>query len=216
MPAHAATVFVDNFSEDTPGTAKTDLTNFYVGGTVDVVGAVNGYGISVTSNVVDLDGTPGPGVLLSKGVFYYNAGDKITLFFDLGGAQRGSLSDEFKAAFYLNGGQDIVDFGYNFYGTDVIAGSGFANFLSDEELIAGDEPLATRSIFFTAKDSGALQFAFSTTSADNIGPLLDNVRLDISPAAVPEPASWAMMIAGFGVVGLGMRRRRTSAKVSFA
>lgn len=26
--------------------------------------------------------------------------------------------------------------------------------------------------------------------------------------AVPEPASWAMMIAGFGLVGAGMRRRR--------
>ncbi|QYE33639.1 PEPxxWA-CTERM sorting domain-containing protein (plasmid) [Polymorphobacter megasporae] len=28
-------------------------------------------------------------------------------------------------------------------------------------------------------------------------------------AAVPEPATWAMMIIGFGVVGLGMRHRST-------
>ena len=27
--------------------------------------------------------------------------------------------------------------------------------------------------------------------------------------AVPEPATWAMMLAGFGLVGLGVRRRRT-------
>lgn len=33
-------------------------------------------------------------------------------------------------------------------------------------------------------------------------------------SAVPEPAGWTMMIAGFGVVGAAMRRRR--AKVSFA
>jgi hypothetical protein len=33
-------------------------------------------------------------------------------------------------------------------------------------------------------------------------------------AAVPEPASWAMMVGGFGVVGGALRRR--SAKVSFA
>ncbi|MBO9669954.1 MAG: PEP-CTERM sorting domain-containing protein [Sphingobium sp.] len=26
--------------------------------------------------------------------------------------------------------------------------------------------------------------------------------------AVPEPASWALMIAGFGVVGAGLRRRK--------
>jgi hypothetical protein len=33
--------------------------------------------------------------------------------------------------------------------------------------------------------------------------------------AVPEPATWAMMIAGFGAVGFAMRRRR-NVKVSFA
>jgi hypothetical protein len=34
-------------------------------------------------------------------------------------------------------------------------------------------------------------------------------------AAVPEPSTWAMMIAGFGMVGLGMRRSR-KVSVSFA
>lgn len=36
-------------------------------------------------------------------------------------------------------------------------------------------------------------------------------------AAVPEPATWAMMIAGFGVTGVSMRRRKTSprSKISF-
>ena len=42
---------------------------------------------------------------------------------------------------------------------------------------------------------------------------LDNVTLN--GAAVPEPASWAMMIGGFGLLGAAMRRR-TAAKVSFA
>lgn len=36
-------------------------------------------------------------------------------------------------------------------------------------------------------------------------------------AAVPEPATWAMMIAGFGVVGFGMRSRRKGAiRVTYA
>jgi hypothetical protein len=39
-----------------------------------------------------------------------------------------------------------------------------------------------------------------------------NFRL--TAAAVPEPASWAMMVGGFGVVGGALRRRST--KVSFA
>ena len=32
-----------------------------------------------------------------------------------------------------------------------------------------------------------------------------------APAGVPEPASWAMLIAGFGLVGATMRRRRLAA-----
>lgn len=43
-----------------------------------------------------------------------------------------------------------------------------------------------------------------TTSSDLF---LDNVVIEASAAAVPEPATWAMMIAGFGLVGGGMRRR---------
>jgi hypothetical protein len=45
-----------------------------------------------------------------------------------------------------------------------------------------------------------------------------NLVLTASTAgAVPEPATWAMMIGGMGVVGGAMRRRRSvSTKVSFA
>jgi opacity protein-like surface antigen len=38
--------------------------------------------------------------------------------------------------------------------------------------------------------------------------------IDIAP--VPEPATWAMMIAGIAVVGTAMRRRSTLARVSFS
>ncbi|QMW24460.1 PEP-CTERM sorting domain-containing protein [Sandaracinobacteroides saxicola] len=31
---------------------------------------------------------------------------------------------------------------------------------------------------------------------------------DITGSAVPEPATWAMMIIGFGLVGSAMRRQR--------
>lgn len=33
-------------------------------------------------------------------------------------------------------------------------------------------------------------------------------QLSFTPGAVPEPATWAMMIMGFGLVGSAMRRRR--------
>lgn len=38
----------------------------------------------------------------------------------------------------------------------------------------------------------------------------------VAVAAVPEPATWAMMIGGFGMAGGALRRRRISTKVRFA
>ena len=37
---------------------------------------------------------------------------------------------------------------------------------------------------------------------------LDNVALNSAVAAVPEPTTWAMMLAGFGGIGFAMRRRK--------
>lgn len=34
--------------------------------------------------------------------------------------------------------------------------------------------------------------------------------------AVPEPATWAMMLMGFGAVGYSMRKRRTTTRVTYA
>ena len=39
---------------------------------------------------------------------------------------------------------------------------------------------------------------------------------DINFAAVPEPATWAMMLLGFGAVGFAMRRRRQPALLQLA
>ncbi|MBN8830607.1 MAG: PEPxxWA-CTERM sorting domain-containing protein [Sphingomonadales bacterium] len=43
---------------------------------------------------------------------------------------------------------------------------------------------------------------------------LNRVPFVVSPPAVPEPATWAMMIGGLALVGAAMRARRAS--VSFA
>lgn len=46
---------------------------------------------------------------------------------------------------------------------------------------------------------------------------LDLIAFDVMgyDVAVPEPATWAMMIAGFGFVGGALRRRRRQVRVSF-
>jgi hypothetical protein len=43
-----------------------------------------------------------------------------------------------------------------------------------------------------------------------------NVRLDNVVAGVPEPATWGLMLTGFGMVGAGMRARRRSVAFSAA
>ncbi len=73
-----------------------------------------------------------------------------------------------------------------------------------------------KSYNFTAT-SGTETVQFDTinvpTGAYEVG--LDNVSLEAVSGAVPEPASWALMLTGFGLAGVAMRRRR-STKVQFA
>lgn len=53
------------------------------------------------------------------------------------------------------------------------------------------------------------QFAQGNTQINNVKFAGD--LLTISPPPVPEPATWALMIAGFGMAGAMLRRRRTLA-----
>ncbi len=51
--------------------------------------------------------------------------------------------------------------------------------------------------------------AVATSGQPSYGNELTNVSL--TGAAVPEPASWALMVVGLGCVGAGLRRRKTVA-----
>lgn len=209
-PASAAQVFFQDFETVTPSLSLTSLPGFTVTGqTVDVVGAVNTYGINALSNVVDLDGTPGPATITSANTFAFNAGDRVTLSFLVGGAQRGSPSDDFILGWTLSALIPVSN----------VLGTGYFNYInianafgstsgSTSISLPGQAAFTLSTVAFTAGAAGSLGFSFGTTSFDTIGPLLDNVGLDIS--AVPGP----MMGAGIPglVIALGalvaLRRRR--------
>ena len=53
-------------------------------------------------------------------------------------------------------------------------------------------------------------FGFSPTDGTSGFLQFDNIVVNAGTAAVPEPASWALMIGGFGLVGGAMRKRRTA------
>jgi hypothetical protein len=215
--ANADQVFFDGFESDAAGLSLTNLTNFTVtgGNTVDIVSAATapGYGMSVTSNVVDLDGSPGPATLTSNSSFGFGAGNKVTLSFDVSGSQRGGV-DDFLASIDFGSSTALSSWGADFGSGALVFDGLTTNGLSMLNTgVQSADPFKTWSLFFTAAQAGSLKFSFKTTSQDNIGPLLDNVALDVT-AAVPEPATWAMMIGGFALVGASMRRRKTA--VSFA
>lgn len=53
---------------------------------------------------------------------------------------------------------------------------------------------------------------FANVGGDNIGAILDDVSIRVTPGGViPESATWAMLIAGFGLVGMAARRRGMAA-----
>ena len=56
-----------------------------------------------------------------------------------------------------------------------------------------------------------VRFDGDSGRTDRGAPALDNVALTASAAgAVPEPATWAMLVLGFGTLGAGLRRRNGS------
>jgi choice-of-anchor C domain-containing protein len=69
-----------------------------------------------------------------------------------------------------------------------------------------------RSFIFGATGASTiLSFASDpATSGGAFGAALDNVSI----AAVPEPATWMMLILGFGLVGGAMRRRKPVAAIA--
>jgi hypothetical protein len=213
-PAHATTVFSDNFNSENGGLTAlnyTSFTNFVStgAGDVDLVAMPNGFGITCAGSCVDLDGSPGPGTFTSISSFAFNAGDTVRLFFSLGGNQRGGASDNWFSGFDFGSNTSLTNFGFNYFGGDVNLGPITSLGFSSNTSVNPGDPFSLRSIFFTAAQAGSVKFSFGTDSADNIGPLLDNVSLDVS-AAVPEPSTWMMLLAGFGLVGAALRRRGSS------
>ena len=63
-------------------------------------------------------------------------------------------------------------------------------------------------------DADNLALAFTDLGpSDQQGDLLDNV---VVTTGVPEPATWAMFLVGFGAVGFAMRRPLRKVVVPFA
>ena len=108
-------------------------------------------------------------------------------------------------------GSDPQDF-------NMLLGSGLTHVASPQGSTWDTTYLSPNSVQFTAEgddrlnigDTFDIQVAFTNAiNPDNFGFTL--TWSDGQTAAVPEPASWAMMLGGFGMLGGVMRRRRNKA-----
>jgi hypothetical protein len=188
MPAGAAVITIYNTGVDNSGVATTgngaDLHWTLAGGTA-YTGGTNGVfpiGPWVADSSTSRWITPTPSAGDSNAVTTF----VFSTTFDLTGlkASTASLSGTFaaddSATIFLNGVQvgAVNQGGYSSF-TPFTIGSGF---------VAG-----VNTLTFAALNSGA-------------GPTGVNVVVS-GTAAVPEAATWVMMVAGFGLVGAGLRRR---------
>lgn len=121
----------------------------------------------------------GSGATFSSTAFF-SAG-VYDLFFDIAGSQRGDTN--LTTLFF---GDQIIPY-------LLPSGAAFAS-----QAVLGVNVLSSSRIVFD-----------NTTSADNVGNLLDNVRLELrEPNSVPEPSTLALLVPALLGIGIALRRRR--------
>jgi len=155
------------------------------------------------------------------GFFSAHTGDKVTMSFELSGNQRSGTQappDKFNAGFQFDG---VVDL------TSMTAGGAWVGTFDPPNgpgIVFGGFPIAATTGFqlYTLSFVAPKDMRFYVTlkggmpqqvfGSDGLGPILDYVALDIAApnagGAVPEPATWAMLLLGFGGLGAALRRRR--------
>jgi hypothetical protein len=79
-------------------------------------------------------------------------------------------------------------------------------------------PSAQPSLAPTIIAAGNYMFSFTGIGPNDANgiPLTSVVNGNVSISAVPEPGTWALMILGFGAIGMTMRRKRQPALAQLA
>jgi len=216
----AAPANADTISNPNSGSNVGPLCGWpYQGGGCQTVFIGESFTASTTGNLFDLQFTLlGGSNLTSVQAIVYALNGPLTTTFTPGaelwrsGAVAGTSGVlDFNPGLAVTAGQNYVAFLSTYYTT----GTGQANVSSCNPFgggacaVSNANPNLGRAITGRALGANLDELTFAQVVNGS-----QDLTFSASIAAVPEPASWAMMIAGFGVVGAAARRRRTN--VSFA
>jgi hypothetical protein len=221
--SEAEILLSDSFDKEGGGKSAlnyNEFANWLVKGQVDLVSSGE-WGTKCAGSCVDLDGSPGEGHLITNNAFFFDAGDIMRITLDVGGSQRSSAFDSFLMTLLFDGETKFSSFSTDIGGKLIESQDGTAAGTSFTQTasISGTAPFATWFFEFTAAHAGSVQYALGSTSADAVGPIVDNVVISRSAsfgsapmaATVPEPATFALMLGGLGALGV-VARRRTKAR----
>jgi len=208
----ATTVLVSDDFESYGGT-QSNFTGFadlnVTDGTVDLMQDLGTVATPYGVGFVDLDGSRVNGGYLRSDAYAFNAGDVVTFEIDYSGSRRGGADGFFYgfASDSLFAFKDVtVTRGAVAQTLPNVTSAGLGGSIVGN--LAGSAPWTHLAFTFTAGGAGSLSAYVGTTSADNVGPLVDNFSLSVVRGPVPEPAAWALMILGFGSAGSMLRARR--------
>ena len=95
--------------------------------------------------------------------------------------------------------------------------NGVVNFATVTSALNRDD-VYNQTISYTGSFFDSFSFAYTNAAGSpftggngrSVGTIEVVDDINITTAAVPEPASWALLIAGFGLTGAAMRRRRVA------
>jgi choice-of-anchor C domain-containing protein len=110
----------------------------------------------------------------------------------------------YKLSFFLSGNPDSS---LGPKTVQVSVGGALQNFTFDTATAGnshGAMGYVLETLNFTTPGATTLSFTSLDASNSAFGPVIGGVSVN----AVPEPATWALMISGFGMAGVALRRRR--------
>jgi hypothetical protein len=111
---------------------------------------------------------------------------------------------------------------YNFFGGASFTGTAANGSLSSSGSFLGNEPDFYQTVAVSFNGAGPVQGALGgngsvqtnafdgRTTTDDYSVKFNLTNGYVVALGTPEPSTWALMILGFGMIGAGLRRRRTT------